>query len=46
MKATYTCACCGEEIYFDEDCYDIGGVIYCRFCVEECRLSAPMPEAE
>lgn len=46
MRSTYLCAGCGDEICFDEDCWDIKGVIYCKACIEDCRVSAPMPEEE
>nr|DAQ30144.1 MAG TPA: 50S ribosomal subunit [Caudoviricetes sp.] len=46
LKATYRCFDCGEDIYFDEDCWEIDGRVYCKACIEARRLSAPMPEEE
>lgn len=27
------CECCGEPIYYNEDYFDVDGVVYCMECV-------------
>ena len=34
------CADCGEEIREGDDCFRIGGALYCERCVDACRRVA------
>lgn len=41
-RVSFTCACCGEEVYEGDDCYRIGDLYYCEGCVE----STTAPEVD
>lgn len=33
MNEPLCCECCRDDIYYGEEYYNIGGHIYCEFCV-------------
>jgi len=39
-KIVFCCDWCGNEIYEDEEYYEIDNKNVCRYCIEDCKKTA------